>query len=301
MFNPNSGTALKLGLAADAISKLFDGADLNATVDADDSVALDQRIKGALATDADVIVAAGGDGTITALASAMVGSAKTLALLPLGTANLLARDLKIPLELDAAVAALSSMEAMSIDVAQVNGRVFLHNVTLGFVAGVAVGREQIRGRTDLAAKVGFFRYFLRRVARAKRIAVEITASDLPPRIVRAHAISVANNLYDQGFGQVFSRKRLDGGRLGVYTLKHLVLSDVIRLSVAMLLGRWQEQEAVDIEDHEESTIRSKRPAVMAMLDGEIETLSMPLRFKILPKSLSVLVPRQEPDRAIPEV
>lgn len=218
VFNPNSGTALSLGLNADVIATLFESSGLAATVDADDSLGLERRIAVALATDAEVIVAAGGDGTITALAGALVGTDKTLGLLPLGTANLLAKDLKIPLELEQAVAALSAMEPALIDVAKVNDRVFLHNVTLGFVAGVAVGREQIRGRKDLAAKLGFLRYFLRRLARAKRIAVEIIPGDLPPRIARAHAISVSNNLYDEGFGQVFSRKRLDEGRLGLYTL-----------------------------------------------------------------------------------
>jgi len=290
VFNPNSGTALSMGLTAEALLERFTAAGLDATIDADGDLPLAERIAAALANDAEVIVGAGGDGTVTALAEAMVEGTKTLALLPLGTANLLARDLAIPLELDAAIAELPNMEARRIDVGEVNGRVFLHNVTLGFVTGIARAREQIRGRTDIGSLVGFAGHFFRRLSRARRIAVLVAIGNGEPRARRVHALTVSNNSYDQGIGHVFTRQSLSNGHLSLHILKHLTLVDFFRLSTSMLIGRWKEEEAVEIENVAEVTIRTRKPRGAVMMDGEIEHFDMPLRLRIRPQALSVLAP-----------
>jgi len=290
VFNSNAGTALTLGLTAEMLHEQFAAAGLEASIDSDGESPFADRIAAALAGEAEVIVAAGGDGTVTALAGAMVDSDKTLAVLPLGTANLLARDLGVPLDLAQAVAAMPAMVETRIDVGEVNGRIFLHNVTVGTVPGIAVGREQIRGRNDLVTLIGFARYFFRRLARARRIAVEIVPEEGENRVGRIQAVVVANNTYDEGFGHVFSRKRLDRGKLGLYTLKHLTAFDVIRLSAGMVVGRWRQDEALTIEHVSAVSIRSKKATVMTMLDGEIESLEVPLQFRIRPLALSVLAP-----------
>src|SRR6266498_6171113 len=78
-----------------------------------------------------VIVAGGGDGTINAVASAVVGTDKILGVLPLGTLNHFAKDLKIPLDLKGAARILLSGHSSSVDAGEVNGRVFLNNSSLG--------------------------------------------------------------------------------------------------------------------------------------------------------------------------
>jgi diacylglycerol kinase family enzyme len=290
VMNPNSGTALAMGLTPELLHERFAELGLQATIDADGQIPLQQRIEKALASEAEVVVAAGGDGTATALAGSLIGSEKTLAILPLGTANLMARDLAVPLELDAALEALVAMEPRSIDVGEVNGRVFLHKVVVGFVPAIAAGREHIRGRTGLGAQIGFLRYFMRRIARAKRLALEISPAKGEVRVERVQAVAVANNSYDEGFGHVFSRPRLDGGFLTLYVMKRVTLLKVIRLSIEMLVGRWQEDEALQIETVREVTLRTSRRTIMAMIDGEVERMSVPLRFRIRPQALSVLAP-----------
>ena len=290
VLNPHSGGAIALGLTAESLKERFDAAGYVATVDADCERPLEERIERAVAGDADTIVAAGGDGTVTAIAHSILDTAKTLAVLPTGTANLLARDLSIPLDLDKAIAMLSEMHTRRIDVGEVNGRSFLHNVTVGQIPGIPVAREQIRGRSDLAATLGFAQHFLRRLARAKRLAVETALDGSPARAQRVQAVSVANNAYDEGFGHVFSRARLDAGRLNVYTFKHLTLGDVVRLTLGMVLGRWQKHEALTIESACDVTLRLKRPSIMTMLDGEVEKMDLPLNFRLRPLALSVLAP-----------
>jgi diacylglycerol kinase family enzyme len=107
IFNERAGTASAQGLTADALRIMFEDAGLRCHVDARSEIPLDERVADAVAGPADVIVAAGGDGTITALAEALTGSSKSLAILPLGTVNALAKDLNIPLEIRQSVEALA--------------------------------------------------------------------------------------------------------------------------------------------------------------------------------------------------
>lgn len=290
VLNPNSGGAVALGLTAETLKERFDAAGYAATVDADCDTPLKERIERAVASDADTIVAAGGDGTVTAIAHAILDTTKALAVLPTGTANLLARDLNIPLDLEKAITTLSEMQPRRIDVGEVNDRTFLHNVTIGLIPEIAVAREQIRGRSDLSAKLGFAQFLLRRLTRAKRLAVEIVLDGSQSRAQRVQAVSVANNAYDEGFGHVFSRARLDAGCLNVYTFKHLALGDFVRLTLGMAVGQWRKHEALTIESACKVTLRLKRPSIMTMLDGEVETMDLPLNFRIRPLALTVLAP-----------
>ena len=174
------------------------------------------------------------------------------------------------------------------------------------VDGLRPGRQRLRaelglpilsqqcgedaGRSGLGAQIGFLKYFVRRIARARRLALEISPGEGEVRVERVQAVAVANNSYDEGFGQVFSRPRLDGGFLTLYVMKRVTLTDVIRLSAEMLVGRWQEDEALQIETVSEVTLRTSRRTIMAMIDGEVERMSVPLRFRIRPQALSVLAP-----------
>ncbi|MGB3338171.1 MAG: diacylglycerol kinase family protein [Devosia sp.] len=289
IFNEKSGTADALGLTADALQALFEQAGLHALVDARGDLPIAQRIAEAVAGPADVIVAAGGDGTITALAGAVAGTSKSLAILPLGTVNALAKDLNIPMDIKQAVASLAAGQERLIDVGEVNGRVFLHKVVVGVIPAVAAGREFIRGRRDLTAKLGFLRYFARRLARARRMAVVIRTPTGATRIERVQAIAVASNAYDEGLGQFFSRSSLDQGTLTLYTLRHLTLRDVLRLSAEMLLGTWRNDEALSIESVEAVSIDTRKSLLKVMFDGEVETLHSPLEFSIRKQALSVIV------------
>jgi YegS/Rv2252/BmrU family lipid kinase len=292
ILNANAGTANATGVTAEMLESLFEANGLDVTIDADGERPLADRISDAMASGVPNIVAAGGDGTITALASALVGTDKNLAILPLGTVNALAKDLNVPLDLAAAVAALSTGQSHLIDVGEVNGRVFLHKVVVGLIPGLAAGREHIRGRQDTGAKIGFLRYIFRRLARTKRIAVVIESDDGKRRVERVQAIAVASNAYDEGLGQFFSRHSLDRGTLTLYILRHFTARDFIRLTTRMLLGRWQNDEALSMESVKTVTIDMRKSQLKVMFDGEVETLQTPLQFTIRPRALSVIVPAE---------
>ena len=262
-------------------------------VDASDED-LGDRLDRALASDAGIIVSAGGDGTATLIANRLLESGKVLAVLPLGTANLLARDLGMPMDLDAAIDVLATAEVRRMDVGEVNGRVFLHKVVVGTFPAMAAMREKVRAKAGLGSRIGFVRYLVRRLGRGRRMAVAIASPETAGRIERVRAIAVANNAYDQGWAKIFHRSRLDAGCLTLYALKALSVTDALRLVAKMITGHWRDDEAVTIDTVHSVTLNARRSTLRVMIDGEVDLLETPLAFRIRPAALGVLAP------AVPE-
>src|SRR5436305_1054126 len=117
-----------------------DGADLS-------SLASEARAVGGL------VVGGGGDGTIAAVAAALVGTDTALGVLPMGTLNHFAKGLGIPLELEKAVHTLFTGKVARVDVGEVNGRIFLNNSSIGFYPRLVQERkrEQRQGRSKWLA------------------------------------------------------------------------------------------------------------------------------------------------------
>ena len=289
ILNSRSGTAHTLGVTADTLSQTMERHGHKFTIDAEDESPFEDRINRALASEHDIVVAAGGDGTASGIASAMVGSGKTLAVVPLGTVNSLAKDLSVPLDIEEWVASLASMEKRRVDVGEVNGRIFLHMVVIGLIPSLAAGRELMRGHLGFNAKIGLLRYFLRRLARTRRLAVQIDPEGEAARIERVQSIAISCNPFEEAAGSILKRETLDAGELTLYTLKHLGTWDIVRLGTEMLLGRWKQDEALSIQTVSAVMIRSRKPRVQVMIDGEIESMPMPLVFRIRPSALQVLV------------
>jgi diacylglycerol kinase family enzyme len=300
VLNASAGTAASSGIDAQQLVARFAKLGLTVSVDADRHRPFEERLQSARNSTAAVLVAAGGDGTATALASVAIETGRPLALIPLGTANLLARDLRLPLTMDEWFANYPSMVRRRIDVGEVNGTTFVHKVVIGAVPGIAAAREQIRGRSDLQAKLGFLAHFVRRLGRLRRFAAEVTPGKGEPHIERVQSIAVANNDYDEGPGKVFSRSRLDGGMLSLYLLRQLTLADALRLGVGMLAGSWRNDGMLEIDNVRSVTIRTRGEKVRAMVDGEVLLLDAPLSFRIKPLALSIIAPPDDGDAATAE-
>jgi len=299
IFNPNAGTALTTGVTTALLAELFGRAGLDFSIDDADDEPLAGRVARALEGPADVIVAAGGDGTVLAVAEALRGSDKMLAVLPLGTTNGLVRDLLLPLDLTQAVAALPTLEPRPIDVAEVNGRPFLHNIIIGVIPSIAVGRERIRGG-GLRSKMRFVGFMLRRFARARRVALALRLDETVTRVERVQTLVVANNSYDQRFGAIMARRRLDRGTLTAYLIRSFRAVDAVRLAFEMALGRWRDDAVIEYEKVRSLTVASKKRRLLVTMDGEVTTLETPLVFSVQPKGLLVLAPPLvQPDVAPP--
>ncbi len=271
LFNNRSGSA---DVDAETLRHGLEAAGFDAVVDNEQEAGFARRLDMARRSPADVLIAAGGDGTVTALAEVAAQVGKPLAILPMGTANLLAKDLSLPLDPQAWMEALPSFVERRI----------------GFVPAIAAGREHIRGHEAFAANIAFLGYAARRILRSRRIALEVTRDNEQPHIDRIQAVAISNNSYDEAFGHVFSRSRLDAGHLSIYKLHSVTLFKAIALAAGVVVGRWQDDDALTIETAEHVTIRSRRKQIKAMLDGEVETLHTPLNFRIDKQALRVLAP-----------
>ncbi|MEP7220298.1 MAG: diacylglycerol kinase family protein, partial [Bacteroidota bacterium] len=146
IINKGSGTEQGNDPADDLAGRL-DAAGLNATIElAGSGEEIISLAKRALADGRTMIVAGGGDGTINAVASLVVGTGTVLGVLPFGTLNHFAKDLGIPPDLDQAVDILANGTARLVDVGEVNGRIFLNNSSIGLYPNIVRHREMQQER-----------------------------------------------------------------------------------------------------------------------------------------------------------
>ena len=289
LLNPAAGTQQPKDLPS-RLTALFDAAGLPARIV---SLASGGDATGAARAAAQpgtvAVVAAGGDGTVSRVAAGLVGSNTPLAVLPIGTLNHFARDLGIPLDLDEAVRTIVASRVMSIDVGDVNGRIFLNNSSIGIYPGIVIERDVLRRRGY--RKWTAFAVASARVLRHYRgLDMTITAGD-DTRSVRTPFLFVGNNEYQTDGIRLGGRERLDGGRLYAYLAPRARTRDLPLLLALALVGRARKQHAIELFPTvdlrvETSPVRTLRVAV----DGEVMRMSTPLQYRVRPRALRVLVP-----------
>lgn len=246
-------------------------------------------IEKALASDADRIVVGGGDGTVHTAVKLALPTGKPLGVLPLGTLNLLARDLEIPLEIEAAAKALAEGRTRAIDVAEVNGEPYLNSSVLGFYPAVVQERERHRKQHRLLKWPGAAVALAKTLYRLPMLDVRLDWGD-GPRTMRTPILAVSNNPYDDGFGLVLRRASLDSGRLGVYVAHERSALGMLRLMGRLVAGTWKQDEALDSFTVTSLTVHSRRHRLKLVNDGEVRKLEGPLHYRINPAALKVMAP-----------
>jgi diacylglycerol kinase family enzyme len=198
---------------------------------------LDREIEAAKASRPDVVVAGGGDGTVSAVAAALVDTDIVLGVLPLGTLNHFAKDLDIPLELEPAARTISAGHTVRIDVGEVNGRVFVNNSSLGLYPEIVRNREQQQrrlGRGKWPALAWATLAALRRYAFLK-VTLRIDGIE---RLRRTPFVFIGNNEYRmEGFSIGERKGSLCDGRLSVYFAQRPGRLRLLALALRALVGR----------------------------------------------------------------
>ena len=246
-----------------------------------------QTVERALNAGAARIVAGGGDGTLSAVAGVIQGRDVPLGVLPLGSLNHFARDLGIPLELgDAFQVALGETES-AVDVGEVNGRVFLNNLSLGVYPEI-VRLRALHPSRGLAKWLVALWATLRELWRARSFTVRI---DVPGESVVRHTpiLFLGNNRYRVTGVSGASRDSLRSGVLATYVVGTRSRWGLFRLGWRMLLDRVRAGELEQL-DSGAVTIEPLRGQVRAALDGELVTLTSPLHCRSRPGALRVMVP-----------
>lgn len=254
-------------------------------------------VQAALAANPAVVVAGGGDGTVSAVAAGLVGHDIPLGVLALGTLNHLAKDLGIPLDPDEAAKVILGGHTTAIDLGEVNGRIFLNNASLGLYPHIVRVRQR-HPATGVRKWIIAAWVTLKVLARHRSMAIRLSVDD-EVVLRRTPLVFVGNNEYRAVGLAAGSRESLSGGTLAIYIVnaggrRHPVR--LIRLAWHMVLGTALDGDHLELVRTAAATVESKEEMLHMALDGEVEIFYAPLEFRILPGALRVLVPAQDARR-----
>lgn len=259
-----------------------------------------------------VVVAAGGDGTINAVASAVLagvarGQVCPFGVLPQGTFNYFGRAHGIAQDTEAAARALLGASVQPVQVGLVNGQVFLVNASVGLYPQLLEDREawkQRLGRSRVVAFVSGVATLLR-ARRQLRLQIESTAAPgspgtttTAPRLLRTPTLFVGNNQLQ------LSRVGIDpahadavaNGELAAVVVRPIGTASLLWLLLRGIIGRLGDADNIDTFAFKRLTVLPKgRKRIKVATDGETRWMTTPLRFEVSPQPLLLMVP-SEADR-----
>jgi diacylglycerol kinase family enzyme len=242
-----------------------------------------------------VIVAAGGDGTIGAVAERLLDTGRTLGVIPLGTFNYLARTLDLPEDdIDGALAVILDGTPRPLAVGEVNGRIFLNNASLGAYAAILQRREGVYRRWG-RSRLGAYWSVLATLARFRRpLTLKVTV-DGEVRRVSTPLAFVANN------PSQLERFDLDGadcirsGRFALFIAPDCGRIELIRYALRLALRAMKPERDFELLCGRDIVVESPhRARRLVARDGERDRMTAPLHFRLRPDALTVLAPRTEP-------
>ncbi|MBC7501468.1 MAG: sphingosine kinase [Herminiimonas sp.] len=236
-----------------------------------------------------IVVAGGGDGTINAVASVLVGSDVMLGVLPLGTLNHFAKDLGIPLILEDAVRVIAGRQAIRVDTGEVNGRLFLNNSSLGLYPDIVRDREKQQRRLGRGKWLAFTWATVAALRRYPFLNVLLHLNGTEQRI-RAPFIFVGNNHYRMEGFNIGERDALDSGELSLYVANRTGRFGLLALALHALFGKLKQAKDFNMLQARDILIETRHNRLRVATDGEVTVMTTPLRYVMRPASLHVIVP-----------
>jgi diacylglycerol kinase family enzyme len=246
----------------------------------------------AVRSDAETIVAAGGDGTVSSVAARVVESGKALGVLPFGTMNHFAKDLHIPLDLEGAVETIIAGHEARVDVGEVNGHSFINNSSLGLYPRI-VHERQKQQRLGWGKWPAFIWAALAVLRRYPFLDIRVGVDGKDMRS-RTPFVFIGNNEYEMERLTIGRRACLDKGELSLYMTIRTGRLGLIRLALRALLGGLRQEKDFLAMCTKEIWIGTKHKRVRVALDGEVTIMEPPLHYRVRPGALRVLAPPQTP-------
>lgn len=240
----------------------------------------------------DIVVAAGGDGTINTVAGALLGKSVTMGIVPLGTFNYVARLLGIPNKPAEAARILIDGAPRKLHVGRVNQRVFLNNVGLGLYVRLIEQRERhtgIFGRNRLIAIFSALATLLRGTpsyAMTLKVDGKTHRVDAPLIFLCANSLQVGNLNLDPAI----VRSVAEGG-IAAIIVKSATPADIFAAAGHILAGTLAEAEQVEILSSDAIEIAVRRRSIRLVVDGEIVRERLPLRMTMERNAIDVMAPK----------
>lgn len=235
------------------------------------------------------VVAAGGDGTIMAVASVLAGTDVRLAVLPMGTFNFFSRGLGMPDDLAEAVAGIMHGTTAPLSLGEINGRLFLNNASIGVYPAILQERETVYkrfGRFRLAAHWSAIKTFIRF---QRPLHVEIDTQGQTRRY-RTPLVFVARSAFQLDFFGIDGAEAVRDGKFAVYISPDQGRWGLLKQAWRLTRGKMEVGRDVELLCVDALTIRTRKLRQTVACDGEKLRLDIPLEFRLRQNILKVVCP-----------
>ena len=238
---------------------------------------------------AEMLVAAGGDGTIAAVAAASHDAGVPMGVIPQGTFNYFARGLDIPEDMEGAVEVLATGQLHDMPLGEVNGEVFLNNTSLGVYPLILQRRESIYNRWGRSRLAAYWSVLLALTGFRRPLKLRLTLDGREVKL-RTPLAFVAKSAYQ------LERFNLDGadairdGHFALFTAKGERSIDLVRTALKLAGGSAQNGSDFDLQIARDITIETGHKRTLVARDGEKAMMKTPIRVRLRDAPLRVMVP-----------
>lgn len=239
-----------------------------------------------------LVVAGGGDGTQSAVASRLAGTPLVQGVLPLGTLNHFAKDLGIPLKIEDAIRTLATGRVLEVDVGEVNGRTFINNSSLGLYPEIVRERELQQMHLGKSKWRALASAALHATQRRVGMAVRVESSE-DQQVRRTPFVFIGNNRYIMEGLAIGARDALDRGELALYMGKRRGRLALVQLALRALTKTLEQAEDFEMLTGSAFLVDTTGERIRVATDGEVSMMDSPLHYRIRPRALRVMVPAQE--------
>lgn len=243
----------------------------------------------------DAIAVGGGDGSIRTVAGVLADTGIPLGVIPLGTLNHFARDLGLPADLDGAAAVICAGHARVVDAAEVNGELFVNNSSIGIYPSMVQDRERLRQGRGWTKWTAMLVAGLRTLKRfpVRRLSISAEGWTEP---CRTSCVFIGNNRYEIEAAAFGRRRRLDCGELCLYVAKPQSRLSLIWLGLRSAVGFLDGERDLRAFTARAAVIDARQHRMLVALDGEVQRLRSPLRYRSRPGALRVFAPPSAEER-----
>jgi YegS/Rv2252/BmrU family lipid kinase len=289
LLNKGGGAVAADAGIADKVKEALDAAGVDSDIELVEGGDCEVRCKAIAERGDALLIVGGGDGSISAAASALAGTQTRLGILPLGTLNHFSRDLGIPSDVGEAAKLIAAGKERRVDVAEMNGRIFINNSAIGLYPLMVIDRDVQRKRLGRSKRLAMVVASLRTLVRFNHQRLTLTVNQEKAR-VDTPLLFVGNNDYRLDLGAPGQRESLDDGELCVLVMRKKTRFGLIAASIRALLNRARSDDMVRVDGVERLRVDSHRSSLSVSLDGEVVRSPPPLDYRIRKRALTVIAP-----------
>jgi diacylglycerol kinase family enzyme len=295
LLNRGGGTIAADPKIPNKVAAALKAAGIDARIELIDGGECEVRAKAIAERGDKLVIVGGGDGSISAAASALVGSQAALGILALGTLNHFARDLGIPPDLDEAAKLIAAGTERRVDVAEMNGRIFINNSAIGLYPLMVRDRDAQQKRLGRSKRLAMLVASARTLARFNHQRLILTVNDDKAR-VDTPLLFVGNNDYRLELGAAGQRNSLDDGELSVFVMRKNTRRGLVAASIRALFNRSRPDDMVRLDGVQRLRVDSHKHQLAVSLDGEVVRAEPPLDYRIRKAALRVIAPPPQPPK-----